>query len=245
MTLSLEGKVALITGGSKGIGKAIAERLARDGANIAVNYHSDDEAAVHTVSQLKTIGRSAIALKADIARVSEVRRCFAEAEKELGRLDVVVANAAFFIFKPVAEMTEQEYDALFDLNTKGVFFCFQEAARRLREGGRIILISAASTGGAGAPNNSCTGSKAASEYFVKSLAKELASRSITANIVCPGPTRTENFARLPKGVQEQAASFSPFGRIGEPSDIADVVGFLVSNDARWITGQTLRATGGA
>lgn len=242
---ALTGKVALITGSSRGIGRAVAKKLAADGARVAVNYVSDKESADAVVADIKAAGGEAAAFQADMGKLPDVRRLFEEATGHFGGLDILVLCAGFFQFKPLATMEEAEYDALFAVNTKGTFFALQEAARRIGQDGRIVMLSAASTGGTGAPNNgAATGSKAASEHFVKSAAKELADRGVTANIVSPGPTMTDNFHKLPEVVRQNAARLSPFNRVGEVRDIVDVIRFLVGEEARWITGQNIRATGG-
>ena len=241
----LDGRVALVTGGSRGIGRAIALALAARGAHVAVNYRANERDAAAVVDEIASHGGHALAVRGDVASVPDVRSLFAQTVDRFGGLDIFVSNAGFFIFRPVAEMSEDEYDALFAMNARGVFFALQEAARRIRDGGRIIVMSAASTGGTGAPNSAAAvASKAAAEQFARGLARELGPRNVTVNVVSPGPTRTEGFAKLPPGVQENAARLSPLGRIGEPEEIAAVVAFLASPAASWLTGQNLRATGG-
>jgi 3-oxoacyl-[acyl-carrier protein] reductase len=159
----------------------------------------------------------------------------------MGRLDIVVANAGVHIEKPLVESTEQDYDYVFDTNTKGVFFTLQEAARRMRDGGRIIAVS---TGGTKMPFANMSlylGSKGAIEQFVRSLARELGSRNITVNILSPRFTDTD---MMPEQYREYGASLSPFNRVGTPQDVADVSAFLASDAARWVTGQNLQAGGG-
>lgn len=241
----LDGRVALVTGASRGIGRAIALALAAHGAHVAVNYHANERDAAAVVDEIASHGGRALAVLGDVASVPDVRSLFAQTVDRLGGLDIFVSNAGFFIFRPVAEMSESDYDALFAMNARGVFFALQEAARRIRDGGRIIVMSAASTGGTGAPNSAAAvASKAAAEQFARGLARELGPRNVTVNVVSPGPTRTEGFAKLPPAVQESAARLSPLGRIGEPEEIAAVVAFLASPAASWLTGQNLRATGG-
>jgi 3-oxoacyl-[acyl-carrier protein] reductase len=241
MPSALDGKTALVTGSSRGIGRAIAERLAADGAAVVVNYTRNERPARAVVAGIIERGGKAVAIQADVAKPAELRRLFDEAEKAVGRLDIVVANAGVHIEKPLVESTEKDYDYVFDINTKGVFFTLQEAARRMRDGGRIIAVS---TGGTKMPFANMPlylGSKGAIEQFVRSLARELGSRNITVNILSPGFTDTD---MMPEQYREYGASLSPFNRVGTPQDVADVSAFLASDAARWVTGQNLQAGGG-
>jgi 3-oxoacyl-[acyl-carrier protein] reductase len=241
MSLALEGKNALVTGASRGIGKAIAERLAGDGAAVVINYSRNEQLAQGVVNKILGKGGKAIAIQADISKSADVGRLFSEAEKAMGRLDIVVANAGVHILKTFVENTEADYDYIFDINTKGVFFALQQAARRVRDGGRIVVVS---TGGTKMhfPNNSLyLGSKGAIEQFARSLAVELGPRNVTVNILSPGFTDTD---MMPEQYREYAASLSPFKRVGTPEDVADVAAFLASDAARWVTGQNIQAGGG-
>jgi 3-oxoacyl-[acyl-carrier protein] reductase len=241
MSVSLKGKTALVTGSSRGIGRAIAERLAADGAAVVINYTRNEQPAQVVVNNILGKGGKAIAIQADMSKPAEVRRLFSEAEKATEQLDIVVANAAVYIMKPFIENTEADYDYIFGINTKGVFFTLQEAARRVREGGRIVVVS---TGGTKMlfPNNSIyLGSKGAIEQFARSLAIELGPRNVTVNVLSPGFTDTD---MMPEEYREYAASLSPFKRVGTAEDVADVASFLASDAARWVTGQNLQAGGG-
>jgi 3-oxoacyl-[acyl-carrier protein] reductase len=207
MSLALEGKNALVTGASRGIGKAIAERLAGDGAAVVINYSRNEQLAQGVVNKILGKGGKAIAIQADISKSADVGRLFSEAEKAMGRLDIVVANAGVHILKTFVENTEADYDYIFDINTKGVFFALQQAVRRVRDGGRIVVVS---TGGTKMhfPNNSLyLGSKGAIEQFARSLAVELGPRNVTVNILSPGFTDTD---MMPEQYREYAASLSPF-----------------------------------
>jgi 3-oxoacyl-[acyl-carrier protein] reductase len=241
MTLPLEGKAALITGGSRGIGRAIAERLAADGATVVVNYARNKESAQEVVSGIVAKGGKALAVQADVSNHAQIRRLFSDAEKAVGPLDIVVANAGVHIEKPLIENTEADYNYVFDINTKGVFFILQEAAGRVRPGGRIIVVS---TGGTKMhfPNMSLyLGSKGAIEQFARSLAMELGPRNVTVNILSPGFTDTD---MLPEQYRAYGASLSPFNRVGTPQEVADVSAFLASDASRWITGENIQAGGG-
>jgi len=244
--LPLAGKAAIVTGASRGIGRAIALRLAEHGAAVAVNYKSNADAANEVVETIQRMGNNAIAVAADMADLGQLRSLFAQAEAEFGSLDIVVNNAGTAAFQPIAEVTENMFDSMFATNTRGVFFSMQEAAKRLRADGRIINISSGITilGGAGA--SVYGGTKGAIEQFTMAVAKELGPRGITVNTVSAGGTSTDLLDEVvPKEFQAGMAANSAFGRLGQPDDIADVVAFLCSHAGRWITGQNIRATGGA
>src|SRR5262245_25434270 len=236
-------KSALVTGSSRGIGRAIAERLAGDGVAVVINYARNRQQADETVSKIVARGGKAIALQADISKPAEVRRLFDEAEKALGPLDIVVANAGVFLRKPLSDSTDEDYEYVFNTNAKGVFFTLREAARRINEGGRIVAVSTGGTKMQFAGASLYLGSKAAIEQFVRSLSRELGSRFVTVNILSPGFTDTD---MLPddKEVRAFGASLSPFNRIGTADEVADVAAFLASDAARWVTGQNLQAGGG-
>lgn len=242
-TSELAGKVALVTGSSRGIGRAIALRLGRAGASVVVNYATSPDKAQEVVAAIEAGGGRATAIQADISQVADVARLFQQAEEHFGGLDIVVNNAGAYLSKPLADVTEAEFDALFNLDAKGTFFALQEAARRVRDGGRIITISSGQTV-VPFPNGSVyAGGKAAAEQFGLALAKELGSRQITVNNVLAGITETEG-TELPEALRQQLIQNTPLGRLGQPDDIAEVVGFLASPAARWMTGQNVRATGG-
>jgi len=241
MSLSLEGKTALITGGSRGIGRAIAERLAADGATIIINYTRNEQLAQEVVKAISAKGGKAIGIQADVSKPAEVRRLFSEAEKAMGGLDIVIANAGVHIAKPLIENTEADYDYIFDINTRGVFFTLQEAARRVRDGGRIVVVSTGGTKMHFANMSLYLGSKGAIEQFARSLSLELGPRNVTVNVLSPGFTDTD---MLPEQYRAYGASLSPFNRVGTPQEVADVSAFLASDASRWVTGQNIQAGGG-
>jgi 3-oxoacyl-[acyl-carrier protein] reductase len=241
MSLSLKGKRALVTGGSRGIGRAIAERLASEGAAVIINYARNKQSAQAAVDTITGSGGKAVAVQADVAKPAEIRRLFSEAEKALGRPDIVVANAGVHIEKSLVDSTEEDYDYVFDINTKGVFFILQEAARRVHDGGRIIVVSTGGTNMNFAKMSLYLGSKGAIEQFARSLSRELGTRNVTVNVLSPGFTDTD---MLPEQYREYGASLSPFNRVGTPEDVADVATFLASDGARWVTGQNVQAGGG-
>jgi 3-oxoacyl-[acyl-carrier protein] reductase len=241
-------KVAIVTGASRGIGRAIAERLARDGLTVVVNYARSADEAEAVVGGIVSRGGRAITMQADMGSVSDVRRLVRETHQHFGRLDVLVNNAAIAYGKPFVAVTEEELDAVFAVDARGPFFAMQEAARLLPDRGRIINISSGATT-VGFPGMSVyLGAKAALEQFSLVLANELGPRGITVNTILVGVTQTK--------MLDDAALFftpemramiiqrTPLRRLGEPADIADVVAFLASEDARWVTGQSIRVDGG-
>jgi 3-oxoacyl-[acyl-carrier protein] reductase len=242
MQTLLRGKTALVTGGSRGIGRAIALELAAEGAAVAIGYLSNDAQAREIVESIVTTGGKAAAVQADLSRPSEVSRLFDETERKIGVLDIVVANAAAMLLKPLVECSEADYDRIFSANAKSVFFTLREAARRVRDGGRIIVTSTGGTKMFFPEQSLYLGSKGAAEQFVRALAWELGPRNITVNAVSPGPTNTD---MMQDRYRDKAASMSAFNRLGEPEDIANVAVFLASDSARWVTGQNIGAGGGA
>lgn len=234
----LSGKGALVTGASRGIGRAVAERFAEAGARVVVHYGESREEAESLASRI-----GAVAIQADMGNPAAVRGLIAEADEKLGGLDILVNNAGIAIFKPVGEITEEEYDRMFAVNTKGVFIAMQEAAHRMRDGGRIINVSTGATVTGTANGAIYCGSKAAIEQFSRVLARELGFRGITVNTVSPGFTETDMLKQFPY-LCEIGPGMSPFGRLGTGADVAAVIAFLASDDAHWLTGQNVQAGGG-
>lgn len=240
----LEGKIALVTGSSRGIGRAIAERLAADGATVVINSRTAESAAP-AVAAIEAAGGRAVAIPADMAKVEDVRRLYALIKERFGRLDIVVNNAGILPpAVPVKDETEQTWDAVFAL-LKGTYFSMQEAARLVADGGRIINLSSSTTRGWSPGYSIYAGSKSAIEQFTRSLSRELGPRGITVNAVIPGLTDTDMISDYPAAIREAVARNTTLGRIGQPKDIADVVAFVASDDARWITGQLVIANGGS
>lgn len=241
----LSQKVALVTGATGGIGRGIALRLAREGAQVVCHYRSDPAAAQALVHEIETSGGKAVALQADIGNVASVRSLFDELDKIHGRLDILVNNAGAFAITAVADTDEATFDTIYALNVKGPFFAAQLAAARMGRGGRIIHISS-TTSRYPNPNTAVyASSKAAIKLLTEIHAKEVGGRGITVNSVLPGPVSPGMFDRVPADLQQYAMSRSPFGRLGTPDDIAGVVVFLASEDSGWITGQEIVVNGGA
>ena len=240
---TLSGKVAIVTGASRGIGRATAERLGADGTEVVVNYVQNSGKAQQVVEAVEAAGSRAVAVRADVGRVEDVRRLFQAAEERFGGVDVVINNASVSVFKAHAEVSEEEFDRVFGLIARGTFFALREAAERVRDGGRIVNISSGGTVTGGPGAGLYLGAKAAVEQFTLALAKELGPRGVTVNAVLPGLTDTDGMI-MPAEAVEQAVNMTPLGRLGRPEDVADVVAFLVGEDGRWMTGQLVRAGGG-
>ncbi len=237
--------VALITGASRGIGAQIARRLAADGFAVAINYSHSAADANRLVSELRTVGASAVAIQADMALPDQVRALFTQCEQQLGRLDVLVNNAGIMQTMPLAETSDELFAQTFAVNVQGVFGCLREAATRLNDGGRIINLSTSALALKMPGYAIYNASKAAVEAMTQVLSKELRGRQITVNAVAPGPVETELFLNG-KTVEmvQRLAQMSPLERLGQPEDIAAVVSFLAGAEGGWINGQVLRANGG-
>jgi len=244
----LEGKVAIVTGASKGIGASIAKHLAESGAAVVVNYASSKEGADRVVGEIEGKGGRAVAVQADMAKADDVERLFSDAKTAFGRLDIVVNNAGVYEFMPLEQITEAHFHRQFDVNVLGLLLAAKEAVKHFGvEGGSIVNISSvAST--AAPPNASVySATKAAVDAVTRSLAKELGPRRIRVNAINPGMVETEGFRTA--GLEEsdfrkQVEAQTPLGRIGRPQDIAPAAVFLASEDAAWITGETLHISGG-
>ncbi|WP_449419544.1 SDR family NAD(P)-dependent oxidoreductase [Phormidium nigroviride] len=244
----LEGKIAVVTGASKGIGAAIAKHLAAEGAAVVVNYSSSKEGADRVVDEIVSNGGKAIAVQANVAKKAEIEHLFSETQKAFGKLDILVNNAGIYEFSPLESITEEHFYKQFDLNVLGLILTSQQGVKLFGpEGGSIINISSVVSTLA-PPNASVySATKAAVDAITKSLAKELGSRHIRVNSINPGMVETEGTQTA--GIAEsegrkQTEAQTPLGRIGQPQDIAPAVVFLASSDSGWITGETLYISGG-
>ncbi len=234
-----------MTGGSRGIGRAIVERLAADGAGLVFSYLSSADAAAEVAAAITAGGGTAHAVQADLSDPAAATSLFGQAEDLIGPLDILVNNAAVVAGDPIADTSDEVFDATFAVNLKSPFVLIREAARRLRDGGRVINISTLNTVMVGPRMAPYAASKAALELLGRVAAYELGERGITVNAVLPGATDTDMFRDNNHEESRKALlSMTALGRIGEPADIADVVAFLAGDDGRWITGQSIRAAGG-
>src|SRR5262245_39791971 len=248
MSKKLEGQVAVVTGASKGIGAAIAEHLAAAGAAVVINCASSRAGAEAVVQRIRQSGGKAVAVQADVSRLEDVRRLFAEAKKAFGKLDVLVNNAGAYEFAPLEAISAEHFHKLFDLNVLGLLWATQEAVKHFGpSGGSIVNIS--SVAATSAPPNASvySGTKAAVVAITRSLAQELGPRKIRVNAVNPGVVETEGLHAAGisgSDFQRQAEAQTPLGRIGRPEDVAPAVVFLASADSAWTTGETLYISGG-
>jgi len=244
--MSLAGKVAVVTGGSRGIGRAICLRLADMGAKVVINYVSRPEAAEETKAQVEALGGECTLVKFDVASSSEVQAAFKQITSECGRIDILVCNAGITRDGLIATMKEGDWDQVMAVNLKGAFNCIKAGCRPMmkQRWGRIIIITSVVgfAGNAGQVNYSAA--KAGLVGLTRSAARELASRSITVNCVAPGYIDTDMTTDLPESVKEKILSEIPLGTLGKPEDIASAVTYLASEDARYVTGQSIHVNGG-
>lgn len=241
----LDGKVAIVTGASRGIGKAIVLQLAAEGARVVVNYTSSPEKAEAVVHAITEENGEAVAIQADISKLDEVERLFSETLQAFEKIDILVNNAGIMINKPILEATEEDFDKIFAVNVKGTYFTCQQAMKHMSEYGRIVNISTSVVGQMFPAYSMYAGTKGAVEQFTRQLAKEFGSKQITINAVAPGPVNTELFTEGKSEAQiEGLKKMNAFNRLGEPEDISSVISFLASKESQWITGQTLRVNGG-
>ncbi len=244
----LTGKVAIVTGASKGIGASIAKQLAAEGAAVVVNYASSKEGADRVVAEIISDGGKAIAVQANVANKTDIERLFAETEKAFGTLNILVNNAGIYEFAPLENVTAEHFHRMFDLNVLGLILASQEAVKHFGPaGGNIVNISSVAATSAPPTTSVYSATKAAVDAVTKSLAKELGSRNIRVNAINPGMVETEGVRAAgisSSDFRKEVESQTPLGRIGQPQDIAPAAVFLASSDSAWITGETLYVSGG-
>ena len=240
---TLNNKVVLVTGASRGIGAAVAKKIASEGAKVIINYAGAKEEAEQTVQSIKDNGGDAIALKADVSKSSEVTALFDAAIAHFGKIDVLVNNAGIMITKLLKDTTDEDFTRQFDVNVRGTFNTLREAATKLANGGSIINFSSTTSRLMMPTYSTYVATKGAVEQLTRVFAKEIG-KGINVNAVLPGPTNTELFTKgKPQEVIDKLASLNAFNRLGEPDDIAKVVTFLASDEAKWISGQTIGVNG--
>lgn len=242
---SSNSKVAIVTGASRGIGSEIAKRLSRNGFAVVVNYANSAAEADALVAAIQAQGGQALAVKANVASGQDARRLFEETEQRFGGVDVLVNNAGIMVLATIAETDDESIERQIDINFKGTFNTLREAARRMRDGGRVINFSSSVVAMLQPTYGVYAGTKAAVEAMTSVFAKELRGRNITVNAVAPGPTATDLFLNgKPQEVVDRLSRLAPLERLGQPRDIAAAVAFLAGSDGAWINGQILRANGG-
>ena len=234
---------AIVTGGSRGIGRQVALALGRTGSAVTVNYRADADSARSVVDALAEVGARGHAVRADVTDPAQVRRLFADAEGALGRPDVLVLNAGVPGFAAIDDVTDDEYERVFAAPARGLFTLLQEGARRLSDGGRIVVVSSGAAVSPGAGGALYGAAKAVVDYWGAVLAKELGPRGVTVNSVMPGLTDTDGMI-LPQDQVDAMVAATPLGRLGRPDEVAAVVAFLAGDDAGWVTGQRIGASGG-
>ncbi len=238
-------KVALITGGSRGIGRAISIRLSKMGMAVVINYARDKQSAEELAAEIKKKGGEVLAIKADVSKIEQIGEIFDTVISRFGRLDILINNAGIATYKRIEDFSEEEYDRIFDINVKGLFFCCKEAARKMTDGGSIINIGSTVTRVMLPNYGAYAASKGAVEQITKVLAKELGSRNIRVNTLSPGPVDTTLFRQGKSEEQiDHLAEMAALGRIGSVDDIADMVGVLLDERSRWVTGQNILVNGG-
>ena len=244
----LTGKIAIVTGASKGIGAEIAKQLAAAGAAVVVNYSSSKKGANNVVAEIESGGGKAIAVQANMAKKAEIENLFAETKRAFGRLDILVNNAGIYEFSPLEGITEEHFHKHFDLNVLGLIFASKEATRNFDSaGGSIINISSVASTAAPANTSVYSATKAAVDAVTRSLAKELGPRKIRVNAINPGMVETEGVHAagiMESDFRKEIETKTPLGRIGQSEDIAPAVVFLASEDSAWITGETMKVSGG-
>ncbi len=245
--IKLSGKVAIVTGASKGIGAAIAKQLAAEGAAVVVNYASSKAGADQVVAEIIAQGGRAVAVQADLARKADVERLFAESREAFGPIDILVNNAGVYEFRPLENVTEEHFHRQFNLNVLGLIFATQEAARQFdSRGGSVINISSVVSTATPPASSVYSATKAAVDAVTRTLAKELGPRKIRVNAINPGMVETEGLraSGLADNLRPQLEAQTPLGRIGQPQDIAAAAVFLASSDSAWITGENFVVAGG-
>lgn len=240
----LNEKVAIVTGGSRGIGAAVAKKLAAEGTKVVVNYSGSQADAEEVVQNIISAGGTAVAIRADISNTRDVKQLFDTAIQHFGKVDILVNNAGVMITRLLKDTTDEDFDKQFNINVKGTFLLLREAATKLTENGSIINFSTSINRLMVPTYSTYAATKSAVEQLTRVFSKEIGARGITINTVSPGPTNTELFIKgKPQQAIDGAKSLSPFNRLGEPEEIASVVAFLVSDDAKWISAQNIGING--
>jgi len=238
-------KIAIVTGASRGIGRAVAKRLAEDGFGVVVNYLSNASEAEQVVIEIQSIGGNAIAVKGDVANQADVERLFEETMKKFGSVDVVIHNSGIMPLSPIGKSDVEVFDKVISTNLRGAFLVLAQAAQHIAAGGRIIAFSSSVLAKSFPSYGPYIASKAGVEGLVHVLANELRGRNITVNAIAPGPVATELFLKGKSEEQiKQIANMAPLERLGQPTDMASVVSFLAGPDGGWVNSQVLRANGG-
>jgi len=247
MSKSFKNKTVIVTGGATGIGQATAEHFGKNGANVLINYFSDEQKvnADTSIKAIKENGGNAIAFQADVSKVDQLKAMFEAAKNTFGGIDILVNNAVMPVLKPIAEVTEAEFDAMFNVNVKSIFFAQQLCATMMNEGGRIVNLSSHTTFLFFPNYGLYDGTKGAVEQITRVFSKEIGHKNITVNVVSPGATETAEFAKRPQDLKDRVAAMSAMQRIAKVQEVVNVIAFLASDEASWVTGQNIKVNGGA
>ena len=244
---SFQNKTVIVTGGATGIGQAVAEHLGTQGASVVINYFSNEQKdnTASSIRKIEANGGKAMAFQADVSKIEELRALFNQAVSTYGSIDIVVNNAVMPVLKPIAEVTEEEFDVMFNVNVKSVFFAQQLCHSMMNDGGRIINLSSHTTALFFPNYGLYDGTKGAVEQISRVFSKEIGHRNITVNVVSPGATETAEFATRPQALKDRVAAMSAMHRIATVQEVVNVIAFLASEEASWVTGQNIKVNGGA
>lgn len=245
--MNFQNKTTIVTGAGSGIGQATAEHLGKQGANVLINYFSDDQkkSVEKSIQVIKEHGGKAIAHQADVSKLDQLKAMFQLAQNTFGGIDILVNNAVLPVLKPIAEVTEAEFDAMFNVNVKSIFFAQQLCASLMNNGGRIINLSSHTTFLFFPNYGLYDGTKGAVEQITRVFSKEIGHKNITVNVVSPGATETAEFATRPQELKDRVAAMSAMQRIAKVQEVVNVIAFLASEEASWVTGQNIKVNGGA
>jgi len=240
-------KTAIVTGAASGIGRAVAEHLGKHGADVVLNYFSDDQraSAEASIQRIEKNGGKAIAFQADVSKLDQLTAMFEAAQATFGGIDIVVNNAVMPVLKPIEEVTEAEFDAMFNVNVKSILFAQQLCVRMMNEGGRIVNLSSHTTFLFFPNYGLYDGTKGAVEQISRVFSREIGHKNITVNVVSPGATETQEFSKRPQALKDRVAAMSAMKRIGKVQEVVNVIAFLASDEASWVTGQNIKVNGGA
>ncbi|HAS43205.1 MAG TPA: 3-ketoacyl-ACP reductase [Microscillaceae bacterium] len=245
--MNFQNKTAIITGAGSGIGQATAEHLGKQGANVLINYFSDAQRtnAEKSIQVIEEGGGKALAYQADVSKIDQLKAMFQTAKTTFGGIDILVNNAVLPVLKPIVEVTEEEFDAMFNVNVKSIFFAQQLCASLMNKGGRIINLSSHTTFLFFPNYGLYDGTKGAVEQITRVFSKEIGHKNITVNVVSPGATETAEFATRPQELKDRVAAMSAMQRIAKVQEVVNVIAFLASEEASWVTGQNIKVNGGA
>jgi len=245
--MEFQNKTVIVTGGATGIGKAVAEHLGKNGANVVINYLTNEQKSStdESIKLIQQNGGQAIAFQADVSNIDAIKSMFETAKNTFDGIDILVNNAVLPVLKPIAEVTEQEFDAMFNVNVKSIFFAQQLCYTMMNEGGRIINLSSHTTALFFPNYGLYDGTKGAVEQITRVFSKEVGHRNITVNVVSPGATETAEFATRPQELKDRVAAMSAMKRIGKIEEVVETIAFLASSKSSWITGQNIKVNGGA